>query len=61
MTAVVAGLLVTVALALIVLALVATVIGGVDLRKELVRLARHVRPKPRQQQHQEGEGLDKAA
>ncbi|MEQ7005036.1 hypothetical protein ABN028_02440 [Actinopolymorpha sp. B17G11] len=59
MTAVVGGLLLIVAVALVVLALVATIIGGVDLRKELVRLAKQVRPKQKQQQ--DDEGLDKAA
>ncbi|MGH3488089.1 MAG: hypothetical protein ACRDP8_09285 [Actinopolymorphaceae bacterium] len=58
MTAVVGGLLVIVALALAVMALVATFVGGVDLRKELSQAAKRVRPKPKQQ---EGEGLDKAA
>ncbi|MEQ4204625.1 hypothetical protein [Actinopolymorpha sp. B9G3] len=59
MTAMVGGLLLIVAVALVVLAMVATIIGGVDLRKELVRLAKQVRPKQKQQQ--DDEGLDKAA
>jgi hypothetical protein len=54
----VGGLLVIVALALAVMALVATFVGGVDLRKELSQAAKRVRPKSKQQ---EGEGLDKAA